>query len=411
MYKNRIISERLVKLAQNFPVVVLSGARQVGKSTALKHIFPDVRSVVLDPVSDIGGAKADPDLFLENNPSPLILDEIQYAPSLTAAIKRKVDANGQRPFQYILTGSQQWAVMKNLSESLAGRAVFMDLGGFSLSEIACDPRPANSWLKRWLESPEEYAQSPNPRLNHDRSLYEQLWRGFLPKADSLDLEFIQQYYRGYMQTYLERDVRMVSNVEDTGEIGKFACLCSALTAQEINHSQLGRDISITPQTAKRWLGLLRGTFQWFELPAYSGNTVKKISGKPKGYFADTGLACALNMITSHHVLGGHPLTGALFETAVAGEIMKLAAPLAPMGMYHWRKHSSYEVDMLLERDGIIYPIEMKLTSNPRKKDTSGITGFRKTYPSLNIAPGLVICPCERFMKISENDYALPWDSA
>ena len=395
MYKRRIITKQLKKLTQNFPVVVISGARQVGKSTLLQHVFPEVETVVFDPVTDVGAAKSDPDVFLDNHPAPLILDEIQYAPTLTAAIKRRVDKANHKPFQYILTGSQQWAVMKNLSESLAGRAIFIDLAGFCLSEIS-EQISNKSWLQQWLDDSKDFIKNPSNRLNLKKTVYEQIWRGWLPKADSIDLELIQPYYRSYMQTYLERDVRIISDLTALDDLGKFTQLVSALTAQEVNYSQLGRDIDITPQTAKRWLSILRATFQWFEIPAYSGNTIKRISNKPKGYIADTGLACMLNMVSSHNALGGHPMTGAFFETAVVCEIQKLANTLQPLGMYHWRSHGSSEVDLILEQNGILFPIEIKLTSNPTKKDTKGITAFRKTYPNLKIAPGLIICPCEKF---------------
>ena len=203
---------------------------------------------------------------------------------------------------------------------------------------------------------------------------------------------------------------MISDISALDELGKFTQLVSALTAQEVNYSELGRDIGITPQTAKRWLKVLGSTFQWFEVPAYSGNTVKRISGKPKGYIRDTGLACMLNSISSPRALGGHPMTGSLFETAVVGEMSKLLSVSPAAGMFHWRSHGKAEVDLILERDGRLFPVEIKLASNPAKKDTAGITSFRNTYPNEKVGPGLVICPCKEFSRISENDYALPWDS-
>lgn len=409
MYKNRIITEKFVKFIHNFPVVVISGARQVGKSTFLQNVLPDVEIVVLDPVSDVGAAKAEPDLFLDNHPTPLILDEIQYAPQLTAAIKRRVDKASQKPFQYILTGSQQWSVIKNLSESLAGRAVFLDMDGFCLAEAA-ERIPQRNWLDRWLENPKELFDNPPKRLPIDKTVYELLWRGCLPKADSLDIDLVQPYYRSYIQTYLERDVRIVADLSSLEDLSKFFQLISALTAQEVNYSHLGRDIGITPQTAKRWLNILRSTFQWFEVPAYNGNIIKRISTKPKGYINDTGLACLLNFITSHKALGGHPMTGALFETAVAAEIRKLSnSSQYASAMYHWRSYSGAEVDLVLEQNGCLFPIEVKLTANPAKKDTKGLNAFRETYPNKKIAPGLVICPCQRFEKISDTDYTMPWD--
>ncbi len=245
----------------------------------------------------------------------------------------------------------------------------------------------------------------------NRTVIQQLWRGFLPQADSLDQNSIPEFYRSYLRTYIERDVRLIADVADWQEFGRFVQLTAALTAQEINHSQLGRELGVTPQTAQRWLATLRATFQWFETPAYHGNTIKRLSGKPKGYLADTGLACNLQMISSPATLSGHPLTGALFETAVAAEIRKLASTLTtPPNMYHWRSHSGAEVDILLERDGVFYPLEVKMTSRTTRQDTRGISAFRAVYGHLKIAPGLVIAPVECLEQISEMDYCLPWNS-
>jgi uncharacterized protein len=407
-FKNRLTSQKLATLAEHFAVVVVSGARQVGKSTLLKHQFPERDTVVFDPVADVGNARSDPELFLQNHPPPLILDEIQYCPEVVSCIKRRVDEDKQ-PGMYILTGSQQWSVLKSISESLAGRAVFLDLNGFALSEIV-ENIPVASWLERYLEDPHQFVTTDHSRQKTRRTLYEFLWRGSLPEADTLPQNLMEDFFSAYMRTYVERDVRMMLEVDDWQQFGRFVRLTAALTAQEVNYSQLGRDIGITPQTAKRWLAVLNATFQWFELPAYHVNTVKRISSKPKGCFCDTGFSCHLNRITSPAALGGHPLTGALFETAVTLEIQKLLSPLSrKCAAYHWRLHSGSEVDMILERDGVLYPIEVKLSSRPNRKDTRGFTALRENYPSLNIAPGLVIAPCDRFEKLNQHDYAIPWD--
>jgi len=407
-YKGRLATSKLVALAEHFAVVVVSGARQVGKSTLLKHQFPDWDTVVFDPVVDVGNARADPELFLQNHPAPLVLDEIQYCPEVVPCIKRRVDDN-KRPGMYILTGSQQWSVMKSISESLAGRAVFLDLDGFALSEVV-ENVPAVSWLDRYLADPCEFVASDNRRQRPGRTLYELLWRGRLPEMDTIPEALAGDFFSAYMRTYVERDVRVMLQVDDWQQFGRFVQLAATLTAQEVNYSQLGRDIGITPQTAKRWLAVLNATFQWSEVPAYHGNTLKRISSKPKGYFCDTGLACHLARITSATALGGHPMTGSLFETAVVREVHKLLTPLARKAEpYHWRVHSGSEVDLVLERDGVFYPIEIKLSSRPARKDTRGITALRQNYPGLDIAPGLVIAPVERFEQLSEHDYAVPWD--
>lgn len=167
---------------------------------------------------------------------------------------------------------------------------------------------------------------------------------------------------------------------------------------------------MTPQTSKRWLSVLNATFQWHEIPGYHGNTIKRISSKPKGYFADTGLACHLNGISSYRTLEGHPLLGAMFESAVMAEIRKLIANLGQKPqLYHWRIHSGSEVDLLLERDNTIYPIEIKLNSRPKPKDARGFKSLRETYSNAKIAPGLILAPAEALEQITDDDYVVPWD--
>lgn len=410
MYRPRQVSSRLLRLARHFPVVVVSGARQVGKSTLIQHVFgAQADCVVFDPVIDVENARADPDLFLQNHPgSPLLLDEIQYAPELVAAIKRQVDQN-RSPGRFILTGSRQWEVMRSLAESLAGRAVFLDLEGFSLAEM--EGQTADSgWLHSWLDDPDAFASAGHAPKPLQFTLYETLWRGFLPDATLLPADLVADFHEAYFKTYVERDVRLLADVSEWQTFGRFARIVAALSAQEINYSQLGREIGISPQTARRWLDMLRATFQWFDVPAYSGNTIKRVSSKPKGLIADTGFACAAQMISSPAALAGHPMLGALFETAVAAEVRKQIGLLSPKPrMYHWRSAGGAEVDLLLERDGKLYPIEVKLKSRVGRSDARGIKAFRDSYPQLEIQPGLVIAPTERFARISDQDYAMPWN--
>ncbi|HKI49961.1 MAG TPA: AAA family ATPase, partial [Desulfobacteria bacterium] len=183
------MTDKLYKLVESFPVVVISGARQVGKSTLLQNTLGiEAEIVVFDPVIDVENARQDPELFLNNHPTPLILDEIQYAPELVASIKRRIDLD-RAPGQYILTGSQQWGVMKSMSESLAGRAVFLDLYSFCLLEISQSDFTM-PWIVRWLDSPEVFLTKRQSRLPEKTTLYEQLWRGFLPETQFLPLDVI-----------------------------------------------------------------------------------------------------------------------------------------------------------------------------------------------------------------------------
>ncbi|MBI5412282.1 ATP-binding protein [Candidatus Peregrinibacteria bacterium] len=407
MYIERHISERLKKLVNTFPVVVVTGARQVGKSTLLRHDYgKKFDTVVFDPVLDIDNAKQDPELFLDNHPAPLILDEAQYVPELIPALKRRIDKNRQSG-QYLITGSQQWGVLKTISESLAGRAVFMDLNAFSLAEI----NHQSPWLEAWLKNPEKIIRLKPLKNKKSIPLYEQLWRGFFPDAQKIPSIHIPDFYQSYLRTYVERDVRLMADISDLQLFGRFVRLTAAMTAQEINHSQLGRELGLTPQTSKRWSDILKAGFQWMEIDPFYGNVIKRISQKSKGYLTDTGLICNAQAISSPRAIGGHPLFGALFETAAAMDLLKQSSAMAtPPHFYHWRSHGGAEVDILLELDGRYFPIEVKAYSQPSGRHLTGIKAFRETYPQLNTGPGLVIGPFAAFSALSKRDYAMPWDA-
>jgi len=417
-YIDRIQEKKLTELFSHFPVLVVTGARQVGKSTVLSHLFPEpIRRVVFDPLEDIEGARRDPDLFLANNRTPIILDEIQYVPTLSGAIKRLLEKD-RSPSQYILTGSQQWSMIKNLSDSLAGRAVFFDMNGLSLQEAArintASPNAGSgSWLKRWIswDTREPMQHSSFPRMSLPHSPFEHIWRGWLPEAQFLPTHLIPSFHQSYQRTYIERDIRYMGEINDWSQFGRFIRLCAAMTGQEINHSQIGRDIGITPQTSARWLSLLKAAYQWYEIPAFSNNPTKRISQKPKGYLSDSGLVCYGLSLSSPTALSGHPSWGHIFEATIVDQVKKMGSvlDLAPT-FYHWRSHGGAEVDLILELDGRFYPIEIKSKSHVSSGDCRGIAAFRETYPKLNIAPGLVIYLGETFQQITAYDYAMPWDA-
>ena len=409
-YIKRSLSKLIQELMTHYPVVIINGARQVGKSTLAQHLFPNYRYVLFDPVIDVYNAKKDPELFLSSHGTPLILDEIQYTPEVVPTIKRRVDHN-KKPGQYLLTGSQQWAVMKHLAESLAGRAAIVELEGLSLQEIGAQTFNP-SWLELWMSSSDsELISIFSERLTLPKTLPEQIWYGFLPRVQSLPENLVSRYHLDYFRTYLERDVRLFGDVNDITLFERFTRIVAALSAQEINYAQIGRELGVVPQTSKRWLNALKATFQWFEVPAYSNNIIKRVSSRPKGYFADSGMLCFLQQVSSPMALLGHPLYGAIFETAVVSEIRKMSAcmDLAP-NLYHWRSYSGAEVDLILERDGVFYPIEIKGNSQPKKKSISGITAFRQQHQHLNIGRGLVIAPAENFQPLSRSDWIMPWDT-
>lgn len=406
-YKKRLIEDKLLALSKHFPVLVLTGARQVGKTTLLSYLTKGIHIVTFDPVVDVGNARQDPELFLNHLSLPVLLDEVQYAPELLPVIKRYVDAQ-KAPGQYWLTGSQNFAMLKNISESLAGRAAVLSLYSMSLGELY--EQPAN-WIARFISNPDSFLKAPVQRIQQaPKSVPQILWQGCYPGMVGLEPVIFQTSLASYLQTYLERDVRLLAEVSDWQEFSRFMQLIANLTAQEINYSQLGREIGVTPQTAQRWLNILTSSYQWLSLPSYTGNAIKRLSSKSKGYFADTGLACYLMRISSPEVLPGHPRLGALFETYAVMDILKqlTTLSLAP-AVYHWRSHGGAEVDLLIEIDNWFFPIEIKCKSRPTKADISGIKAFRETYPNLNIAPGIVIAPVENILPLGENCFALPFD--
>lgn len=407
MYRKRLQSARLIRLTEFFPVTVVSGARQVGKTTLLQHLFPRHDYVVFDASIDLEGARRDPDLFLRNHPPPLILDEIHYAPELVSAIKRAVDRNGSVASQYILTGSQQWQVLKTLSESLAGRAAFLDLQGFSLQELTDSD---SCWMAKWLKNPEEFFEWSKKASYSNYDLQGWLWKGFMPGVQPLPDDLAGDFWAAYHRTYVERDARLIGDIQDWHEFGRFIGLITALTAQEINYSQLGREIGITPQTSKRWLQILEATFQWSALPAFSGNPIKRVSSRPKGHLADTGIACYHARLSSPKMLGSHPLFGALFETAMVQELRKQVAALGIAASWsHWRSAGGAEVDLLLENDATLYPFEFKLTTHPTRRDGSGIAAFRAAYPGRRIGVGAIVCAVDRPRWITDDILAIPWN--
>lgn len=406
-YLERHLEQRLLRHAKTFKTVLVAGARQVGKSTLLHHVYPNVRQVVFDPVQDLYGARTDPDQFLETFGSPLILDEVQYAPELLPALKRRVDRSEEKG-QYFLTGSQNLAVLRNVSESLAGRVGILRLDGLTPAEQAKNAT-ASSWLASYLKDPDELAENASriQTLQLGKSLCEYLWRGELPALVPFENEDIPAYWGSYVQTYVERDIRMMADLSDLAQFGRFLRLCGALTGQEIFQSQLGRELGINPKTARSWLNLLAWSYQWIELPAYSGNTIKKLSSKPKGHLQDSGLACYLNAIPSPESLLASPAFGNIFESWGVGWIHRQTQRLPlPPAIYHWRTQNGAEVDAILDYNGKLFPIEFKATSRLSKHDTRGIQAFRNTYK--NSAPGVIVYGGKVPYQLSEHAIAIPW---
>src|SRR3989344_6839569 len=248
MYFHRHLETRLQEVSKLFKRVLITGARQVGKSTLLANVFPQLKSITFDPIQDLYHIKEDPDRFLDNFPAPLILDEVQYRPELLPALKRKVDQTSQKG-QYFLTGSQNLSIIKTVSESLAGRVGILHLDPFSDYELANDPKLlSHHWLDAYLNNPESLLKKFNGILKHNYTLYEQIWRGNMPGLLNTKNDFVPDYFNSYVQTYIERDIRTLGNIQDLSLFNRFISILAALSSQEINHSHLGREIGIAPKT-------------------------------------------------------------------------------------------------------------------------------------------------------------------
>ncbi len=414
-YRSRSIEATIKALCSHFPVVAVLGARQVGKSTLVEHLFgSEYEVVVFDPVQDVEQARTEPDLFLANHPGKLFLDEVQYAPELLASIKRRVDRSGE-PGQFILSGSQNLAVIKNISESLAGRVAIVELHGLSFSEMIgnTDSCMLLDWVngvQRSEVGDQIAAEGLSPNQGGEPPpWYATVFRGGLPGTLDLPESLLPHFFSSYLQTYVERDIRTVADIGNLQLFSRFYRLLGALSTTEINASQLGRDLDIDRRTALAWKSVLESTYQWTEIPAFSRNPIKRVAGKSKGVFSDTGMLCHLQRITSPEMIASHPLQGRIMETWVITEIFKICSAWNVMpGFYHYRSVGGAEVDLILEINGRLFPVEIKSKAHPSKKDAGGIKSFRQAFPNEDIGEGLLVCAAAKPYRISEHVMAMPW---
>ncbi len=409
MYKTRFLEKKVLELSKYFKIILVTGARQVGKSTMLSHIFPDYRHITFDPVEDLYNARKDPDLFLDNFPPPIILDEIQYAPELLPALKRRVDLSDKKG-EYFLTGSQNIMMMKVVAESMAGRVGIIELPSMSHAEMDGLGEKEYNWLQKWLDEKDQFDGNIIKNDNPKGNIAKIMWRGSLPGITQIPDEVIPDFYSSYINTYIERDVRQMENIGDIGLFHQFVALCSALSATEINSSQLGRDIGISHNTARRWLDIMVAGYQWFELPPYHGNTIKRVSGKKKGYFSDTGLICNLQRMSSPETLMAHPMKGNCFETFTINSVRKNISRMSVKpAMYHWRTNGGAEVDLVFEIDGLLFPLEVKFASKVTSGDSRGIRAFRNTYPD-KTSIGIIVYSGPECFKVNDFTWAVPWSA-
>lgn len=408
MYHHRFIEQEVIAAAQAFKVVLLLGARQVGKSTLLANLFPQYPVITFNPIEDVQGARNNPKLFLKQFTGPVIFDEIQYAPELLAYLKIAVDSS-LHPGQYFLTGSHNLNMLKTVAESMAGRVAIIELSPFTHDE-RMRAQAHTHWLSHYLDSP---TTLPSQVCAPSESLTQWLWRGGFPGLLTIPETQYQRFFKSYLHTYIERDIRSAQEIEGLMSFEHFISLLAALSAQEINYTQLGREIAVAGKTAQRWLELARATYLWRDIPAYTGNTIKRITQKRKGYFIDTGLACFLHRISAPTELLGHPLAGSLFETAISNTIHAVLETISGGArLFHWRTNGGAEVDLVLMRDNKLFPIEIKLKGTLTKHDARGLNAFMQTYAHTTtpVMPGLIIYGGSDCYFLDEHIIALPWNA-
>lgn len=413
-YKTRSIETTLNKMINKFPVILITGARQVGKTTLLNHLQQEnssINYVSLDNMLLRAQANEDPELFLRSYETPLIIDEFQYAPNLLTYIKIKVDESRKKSMfetkeevgtLYYLTGFQVFETMKDVSESLAGRVGILDLYGFSTREI---------------NNEKDITFIPDIELLRERKklpiltmpkLFERIINGSYPDVVNATEEIREKFYESYIRTYIERDVRKLINIKDETKFIKFISSVAARTSQEYNASDIAKDVEIDSKTAEEWLSILKNTNLVYMLNSYSNNNIKKIVKRPKLYFMDTGLACYLTGYFNVTTLERSAYAGAIFETYVITEIIKSYAnngKSPKQRLYYYRDHLGKEIDLLIIYDNKIYPVEIKKSSNPginAIKNFDVVTNF-----GYEVGNGLVLCMMENIISINENNYYVP----
>lgn len=386
-----------------FGAVLVAGPRQVGKTTMLERLTTGMNCATLDDPLLRASAVEESGTFFKDYPPPVFLDEVQKAPTLFEQIKLILDRDRKKG-QFYLCGSQQFQMMKGVSESLAGRIGLITMLGLSLREtygIAFDVP--------FLPTEEYFSQR---KLHTANITYEAVWntihRGTMPEMqDNPDLNW-QRFYGAYVRTYIERDVRELSEVGDTVKFTRFMVVAAASTGQLLNLASLARDVGVSQPTAERWLSILVASNLVYLLLPYSNNRTKRAIKTPKLYFLDTGLAAYLSRWNSPEVLKNGAMAGAFFESFVISEIVKsyYNQGILDLPLYFYRDKDMNEIDLLIEENGVLYPIEIKKHADPQKKDMEAFDLLDK-IPGVKRGPGGVVCLYDKLITLQGEDKVIP----
>ena len=405
MYYHRHIEPVVEWIAKRKPVLVLTGARQVGKSTMLKEIYKNINYVTLNRPLVRQSAKENPSLFFEANKPPVIIDEIQKAAELFDYIKDIADEDKTKG-QFYLTGSQSIKLMKNVSDSLAGRAGVIRMLGLSMREIS-----GSSRREPFLPIADQIGKTrgEDASFNYDR-IISCIHKGFYPELyeTESDLHDWSDYYSSYFQTYIEKDIKDVLNIQDESAFIKFVRATASLTGEMLNLTTVaelcGKDI----KTVKAWLSVMESSGLVYLLEPYFNNSNKRLIKTPKLYFLDTGFACWLLGWNTPQQLVNGAMWGHIFESFVFAEILKsyFNDGVVRPPLYYYRDLDKHEIDLIIEDGDCLYPIEIKTTGDPSRSMT-GAFRLLERIPARKIGMGAVICLAKERLPLTENAWAIP----
>lgn len=402
-YIKRSAESIIAKQEKMFKVILITGARQVGKTTLLKNIKPELKYVTLDDMLLNQQAIEEPTLFLKSNPPPIIIDEVQYAPQLLRNIKMIIDSKNEKGIFY-LTGSQQFNLMKDVSESLAGRVGIFNLLGLSLREITETEFnlpfiPTNEYIEKRKKCLKDIS-------------YEEIWniihKGSMPALYNENSDF-NMFYSTYVNTYIERDVRNLTQVGDTLSFLKFMTALASRIGQMLNLNSIANEIGITIPTAQRWLSILVSSNIVYILEPYYNNIMKRAIKTPKIYFLDTGLASYLTKWKTKEVLESGLMAGNFFENFVIAEIIKSYynnGELRPP-IYYYRDKDKKEIDLIIEQNGKLYPIEIKKSASPSKEMIKNFDVLEKINGK-ETGEGAIICMYDEIINLDDKNKAIPY---
>ena len=404
-YIERAITSVLKKRVSTSKCMLITGAHQVGKSTLVKHIFPEYNRANFDDKLTRLQAKEEPRLFFLNNPCPLFIDEVQKENSILEDIKRQVDESDERGM-FILSGSQKLDLMKGMSESLAGRVSITELSGLSLREIY------GVKFNRHFIPTDSYIKEREKELKPYAHLWEIIHKGSYPELYDIDRDW-QEYYSSYVSTYLERDINELI-AADSITFTKFLTSVAARTGEMLNYAKIASEVGVSEPTIKTWISILERTGIVFLLQPYSANALNRAIKTPKIYFRDTGLACYLTRWLTADALKNSAVAGNMFETFIVSEILKSYTNEGKdykFNILYYRgkdKKASVEneIDLIIEEDGCLYPIEIKMSGNP--KATMGAANpILDKVKEKSRGMGIILCLIDKKTYLRENLLALP----